>query len=134
VKAVVQPRDMAEAGPQLAEELLAYCRQHLSALKCPRSHRLRGRAAAPSHRQALQAPAARPLLAGPDEQDHVMAVGDTGPGASARVSRLMLFFAIVYAVEGIGQARVGIILQPLTYFLKAEGWTPLAGHRLLSAR
>jgi long-chain acyl-CoA synthetase len=37
VKAVVQPRDMAEAGPTLAEELLAYCRQHLSALKCPRS-------------------------------------------------------------------------------------------------
>ncbi|HMK01152.1 MAG TPA: AMP-binding protein [Reyranella sp.] len=37
VKAVVQPRDMAEAGPVLADELLAYCRQHLSALKCPRS-------------------------------------------------------------------------------------------------
>ncbi len=37
VKAVVQPRDMAEAGPNLADELLAYCRQHLSALKCPRS-------------------------------------------------------------------------------------------------
>ena len=32
VKAVVQPRDMAEAGPNLADELLAYCRQHLSAL------------------------------------------------------------------------------------------------------
>jgi long-chain acyl-CoA synthetase len=37
VKAVVQPRDMSDAGPQLAEELLAYCRQHLSTLKCPRS-------------------------------------------------------------------------------------------------
>ena len=37
VKAVVQPRDMADAGPALAEELIAYCRQHLSALKCPRS-------------------------------------------------------------------------------------------------
>ena len=24
-------------GPQLAEELMAYCRQHLSTLKCPRS-------------------------------------------------------------------------------------------------
>ena len=30
-------RDMAEAGADLADELLAYCRQHLSALKCPRS-------------------------------------------------------------------------------------------------
>ena len=37
----------------------------------------------------------------------------------------MLFFAIVYAVEGIGQARVGIILQPLTNYLKTHGWTPL---------
>jgi long-chain acyl-CoA synthetase len=37
VKAVVQPRDMAEAGPALAEELMAWCRRHLSALKCPRS-------------------------------------------------------------------------------------------------
>jgi long-chain acyl-CoA synthetase len=37
VKAVVQPRDMSDAGPQLAEELLAYCRQHLSTLKCPRT-------------------------------------------------------------------------------------------------
>jgi predicted MFS family arabinose efflux permease len=54
-----------------------------------------------------------------------MAVGDTDQEHRHAVSRLMLFFAIVYVVEGIGQARVGIILQPLTYFLKAEGWTPL---------
>ncbi len=37
----------------------------------------------------------------------------------------MLFFAIVYVVEGIGQARVGIIFQPLNYYLKVIGWTPL---------
>lgn len=37
VKAVVQPVDMAEAGPALAEELIAFCRRHLSAIKCPRS-------------------------------------------------------------------------------------------------
>jgi MFS family permease len=41
------------------------------------------------------------------------------------VSRLMLFFAIVYLVEGVGQARVGIILQPLTNYLKTHGWSPL---------
>jgi predicted MFS family arabinose efflux permease len=40
-------------------------------------------------------------------------------------SRLLLFFAIVYAVEGVGQARVGIILQPLTNYLKTHGWSPL---------
>jgi MFS family permease len=35
----------------------------------------------------------------------------------------MWFFAIVYAVEGIGQAKSGIIWQPLTYFLKeTQGW------------
>src|SRR5262245_55902462 len=37
VKPVVQPRDMADAGPAFAEELMAYCRQQLSAIKCPRS-------------------------------------------------------------------------------------------------
>jgi long-chain acyl-CoA synthetase len=37
VKAVVQPRDMSDASPQLAEELIAYCRQNLAAIKCPRS-------------------------------------------------------------------------------------------------
>ncbi len=37
VKAVVQPVDMGAAGPALAEELIAFCRQHLSPIKCPRS-------------------------------------------------------------------------------------------------
>jgi long-chain acyl-CoA synthetase len=37
VKAVVQPRDWADAGPELAEELTAYCRSKLASYKCPRS-------------------------------------------------------------------------------------------------
>lgn len=38
----------------------------------------------------------------------------------------MLFFAVVYTVEGIGQVKVGIVWQPLTYFLKTQyGWTAL---------
>jgi acyl-CoA synthetase (AMP-forming)/AMP-acid ligase II len=37
VKAVVQPHDMAQAGPALADELIRYCRKRLSPLKCPRS-------------------------------------------------------------------------------------------------
>ncbi len=37
VKAVVQPRDMAEAGPALEQELIAFCREQLSPIKCPRS-------------------------------------------------------------------------------------------------
>jgi predicted MFS family arabinose efflux permease len=45
---------------------------------------------------------------------------------SDSVRRLMLFFAVVYTVEGIGQAKVGIVWQPLTYFLKTQyGWTAL---------
>jgi MFS family permease len=54
-----------------------------------------------------------------------MAARDTAEEHRRAVGRLMLFFAIVYAVEGIGQARVGIIQQPLTHYLKSEGWTPL---------
>lgn len=37
VKAVVQPHDMARAGEALASELILFCRQRLSPLKCPRS-------------------------------------------------------------------------------------------------
>jgi long-chain acyl-CoA synthetase len=33
----VQPVDMAEAGPVLAAELIAFCRANLSPIKCPRS-------------------------------------------------------------------------------------------------
>ncbi len=37
VKAVVQLRHPADAAPALAEELLAFCRQHVAHFKCPRS-------------------------------------------------------------------------------------------------
>ncbi len=37
VKAVVQPMDMSLAGPDLEAELIAFCRENLSAIKCPRS-------------------------------------------------------------------------------------------------
>ncbi|MBX3025964.1 acyl-CoA synthetase [bacterium] len=37
VKAVVQPLDMAAAGPGLAAALQDFCRQHLARYKCPRS-------------------------------------------------------------------------------------------------
>jgi long-chain acyl-CoA synthetase len=37
VKAVVQPLDGVEPGQELAAELVAYCRSHLAAYKCPRS-------------------------------------------------------------------------------------------------
>ena len=37
VKAVVQPHDMRSAGPALEAELIAFCRENLSPIKCPRS-------------------------------------------------------------------------------------------------
>ncbi|PZN93930.1 MAG: acyl-CoA synthetase [Alphaproteobacteria bacterium] len=37
VKAVVQPRDMARAGPELEAELIAFVRSRLSHVKCPKS-------------------------------------------------------------------------------------------------
>ncbi|MFN7176398.1 MAG: AMP-binding enzyme, partial [Thermaurantiacus sp.] len=37
VKAVVQPRDWADAGPALEAELIAYARARLADVKCPRS-------------------------------------------------------------------------------------------------
>ncbi|HEY1257938.1 MAG TPA: MFS transporter [Stellaceae bacterium] len=41
------------------------------------------------------------------------------------IRRLMLFFALVYVVEGLGQVG-GLIAQPLNYFLKeVYGWSPV---------
>ncbi len=37
VKAVVQPTEMSNAGEALERELIAYCREHLADVKCPRS-------------------------------------------------------------------------------------------------
>ena len=79
VKAVVQPADWADAGPELERELLEYCRGGPRALQVPAHRRLRARAAPPRHRQALQAPAARPLLAGVDQR---------GPGVASHDGRL----------------------------------------------
>src|SRR5260370_20588861 len=65
---------------------------------------------------------------GPNESGGSSIVG-TAPQRTAEesrhISRLMLFFAIVYVVEGIGQARVGVIFQPLNNYLKVIGWTPV---------
>jgi len=42
-----------------------------------------------------------------------------------QLRRLMAFFALVYIVEGLGQAG-GLIAQPLNYFLKQQyGWSPV---------
>jgi BT1 family len=43
----------------------------------------------------------------------------------AAVNRLLLFFALVYVVEGVGQIG-GLIAQPLSFYLKeVHGWTAL---------
>jgi MFS family permease len=45
-------------------------------------------------------------------------------GDRALIRRLLLFFALVYVVEGLAQPD-GLIAQPLSYYLKtSEGWTP----------
>jgi MFS family permease len=51
--------------------------------------------------------------------------GPPTPDDTRRIRRLMLYFGMVYAVEGIGQTD-GIIAQPLTYYFKeAHSWTPV---------
>jgi acyl-CoA synthetase (AMP-forming)/AMP-acid ligase II len=42
VKAVVQPADLAAAGPDLERELITYCRSQLADIKCPRTVDFRG--------------------------------------------------------------------------------------------
>ena len=46
------------------------------------------------------------------------------PADRTLIRRLLLFFALVYVVEGLAQPD-GLIAQPLSYYLKtSEGWTP----------
>jgi MFS family permease len=46
-------------------------------------------------------------------------------GDGIEIRPLLLFFALVYVVEGLGQIG-GLIAQPLNYYLKtAQGWTPV---------
>ncbi|MFN7190985.1 MAG: AMP-binding enzyme, partial [Rhodospirillales bacterium] len=47
VKAIVQPLEMAQAGPELADEIIALCKTRIAAYKCPRS--VEFRAALPRH-------------------------------------------------------------------------------------
>jgi predicted MFS family arabinose efflux permease len=47
------------------------------------------------------------------------------PGDKRVRDNLLIFFALVYVVEGLGQI-VGLIWQPLNYYLKeVQGWTPV---------
>ena len=59
-----------------------------------------------------------------DEQISVPQVGEPLPDRRP-VAHLLVFFALVYVVEGLGQV-VGLISKPLNYYLKqAQGWTPV---------
>jgi MFS family permease len=47
------------------------------------------------------------------------------PDDNRAIGHLLIFFALVYVVEGLGQI-VGLISQPLNYYLKeVQGWTPV---------
>jgi MFS family permease len=47
------------------------------------------------------------------------------PESKPHIGRLLIFFGLVYVVEGLGQV-VGLISQPLTYYLKeVHDWTPV---------
>jgi len=57
--------------------------------------------------------------------ERIPALSDDRPEEKRLVSHLLLFFGLVYVVEGLGQIG-GLIAQPLTYYLKeVHGWTPL---------
>jgi MFS family permease len=66
--------------------------------------------------------------AAPSEAANEPSISATGMMSDAdagAVKRLLLFFALVYVVEGLGQI-VGLISQPLNYYLKeVHGWSPL---------
>jgi MFS family permease len=49
----------------------------------------------------------------------------TSPDGQAQIKRLMIYFGVVYFVEGTGQTA-GIINQPISHYLKeVHAWTPV---------
>ena len=61
----------------------------------------------------------------PPADGRALVTADGGDGERAMVGRLLLFFGLVYVVEGLGQIG-GLIAQPLAYYLKdVHGWTAL---------
>jgi MFS family permease len=60
-----------------------------------------------------------------NEQTALPQPPETVTGDRKAIDHLLLFFALVYVVEGLGQIG-GLIAQPLNYYLKAsQGWTPV---------
>ncbi|MFZ1922961.1 MAG: MFS transporter [Xanthobacteraceae bacterium] len=58
------------------------------------------------------------------EQPLVLSAAEA-PTSKEAIGHLLVFFSLVYLVEGLGQV-VGLISQPLTYYLKQEhNWTPV---------
>ena len=75
-------------GPEITEELLAFCTQHLARQKCPRSIDFESELAAAADRQALQTVAARSLLARPQDAHHLAnsAAGSADSRSEVRIS------------------------------------------------
>ena len=88
---MVQPRDMADAGPALEQELIAYCREHLSHLKCPRSVDFEAELP-PRHRQAVQAAVEGPVLGGARVEDSLNGCRG-GTSAEYRKKRAAVYLA-----------------------------------------
>ena len=65
VKAVVQPVEGVQPGPELEAELIEYCRANLANYKCPRTVEFDAELPRDPERQAVQEADPRALLAGP---------------------------------------------------------------------
>ena len=66
------------AGPELAHELIDFCRERLAHFKCPRTVDFVAELPRSADRQALQAPAARRVLGRPPDLDRVIRHGSRG--------------------------------------------------------
>ena len=72
VHAVVQPVDWDDAGPELEQELLAYCREHLAHYKCPQAVDFDRELPREQTGKLYKRLAARPLLGRQDEPHRLM--------------------------------------------------------------
>ena len=86
VKAVVQLMPGFEPGAEMEAELIGFCREHLAHHKCPRSIDFEAELPRPADGQAVQGPAARPLLEGSQEPRSLTAPHEVARAGPARRS------------------------------------------------
>ena len=108
VKAVVQPVDWSDAGPELEAELIEYCRARIAHYKCPRTVDFERELPRLDTGKLYKRQAARPLLAGAVVAQALLRVATFNIRHGARVGERVDHRALVQTCRDLDADVVGL--------------------------